>query len=289
MVKWPRSLKDTYLFGTRMSFIENGNIKFENDKMPPTMDIHFWKSDVGLFEDGFLGGLPLLKKNHEYKMIFSGTVIPEHSVYFELIFFDAQDNTVGKKIISENEGTFIYPKSAFKYEIHLKNINNIKCNFTGLILEEKDFLVRHSIYLSDNGCFYAINNSVDFHKQLKVNIQLSHRMGDVFNIANKFDDFDIVCLIFNNNTTQKHKIDSLLIEIYKKIVNIFGLLSLDIGNCRIDIDDCGGNTKVNFSKIIGSLIELEHRNTVVVDGKLINLSHEENQCLNLISRKINEV
>lgn len=289
LIKWPRALKDTYLFGSKIIFSENGNVLFKNDKMPPTMDMHFWKSEVSLIKDGFLGGLPLLKKDYEYKVIFKGTVFPKNSVYLEILFFNERGDLIKKKIINEFEGTFRYPREAFKYEIHLKNINNLKCDFSGLFLAEKNFLIKHSLYLKDNSCICVTKNSIDFCNHLKINIQLSNSGGDVVEIARSFDGFDVVCLILKNNVKQQYEIANSVIEIYNKIVNVFKYLSLNLTDDSIEISDDEDNMNFSISKVLGSLVGIKNRNTILINGRLIDLNIEEKNMVRLILNKLREV
>ncbi|MFO1546737.1 accessory Sec system protein Asp3 [Lactiplantibacillus plantarum] len=289
LIKWPRALNDTYLFGSKIIFFENGNVEFKNDKMPPTMDIHFWKSEVGLFNDGFLGGLPLLKKNCEYKIIFKGAVYPKSSVYLEIVFLDEQDDLIEKKIINGFEGTFKYPREAFKYEIHLKNINNLKCDFWGLIVSEKNWGARHSIYLEDNSCICVVKNNIDFCKRLKVKVKLSNKRGDVVDVARLFDGFDVLCLILNNSVKQQYEIDNSIVEIYNEIVNVSKYLSLNLTDDSIEIDDDENNINLSISKVIGSLVGIKNRNTILSNGRLIDLNIEEKNTVRLILNKLKEV
>lgn len=287
-VRWPKSLKSSYLFGSKIIFKKRGGVTFKNDQMPPAMSIHFWKSTVRIFNDGFLGELPLLKMETKYKVITKASVVPANSIYLELRFFDERFELMETKIIHGHDEVFEYPLGAFQYEIHLMNINNESLNFEQLIIEEFEASKHQTVQTGGCNYTYILNDSINAKSKQCIEINIEHRVGDILHMPD-FSRMEehLRMRIFASvgNLLAISTIGDCVDCIYERIIQGLHLVSLKAKKGDIIINDRNQIGTMSVGVVLACLLNSTYRNKTIINGHVPRPTNEEQVIVDEIMRR----
>ncbi|MBP2058872.1 accessory secretory protein Asp3 [Lactobacillus colini] len=115
------SLKNTYMYGSKVKKYTNNYLDFENNLMSSGQIIVSWKSSQNYQLTKEVPSLPILLNGHDYKIAVKADVVPKDSLIYELSFFDQQDNQIKHIAFQSSLKTFTYPANARSYQLSLIN------------------------------------------------------------------------------------------------------------------------------------------------------------------------
>lgn len=119
VMKWKEVRSDTtYLYGSTI-FPGSKSLFFENLSFASGKPIQSWRSRTNYQGNRVSPDLPLLCAGQKYRLKGVLTAHPEGATYFQVRFFNRQQEEIKTVIIKGTEGTFTYPKDAFTYSITL--------------------------------------------------------------------------------------------------------------------------------------------------------------------------
>ena len=133
--KWPRELRQTYNYGTQVSFEADETVSYSCPMMPPGTAIRTWSSK-GSGDDGLLVApqLPLLRHQRTYYFAMMCEASPANSVYAKLTTFDQQNEVLDQLTFQGLSGTFSLPDEVVSYELSLVNTNHHRLTFHQMVL-----------------------------------------------------------------------------------------------------------------------------------------------------------
>ncbi len=135
-ISWDRVDEKTYLFGARIQLQKQG-VFYQNPGMASGKAIQTWRSHTAYWANRTTPNLPLLKGGHSYRLIADFDASPVGSVIPCLTFFDMAGEKISE-VYLDGGGEFIYPLSAFSYELALINSSHEELYFRSFILSEKE-------------------------------------------------------------------------------------------------------------------------------------------------------
>lgn len=116
-----KDTSSTYLYGSKLNFLADTSVVFQNELMSPGKGIVAWSSSTDYQADRISPQLPLLKEKHMYGIRLKAKSSPEKTVIMRIDFFGQDNSLIEKKYISDAEGEFLYPKGCYKYTVSLIN------------------------------------------------------------------------------------------------------------------------------------------------------------------------
>lgn len=155
LVYWDSGVGETYLYGSRIDYFKDGSVDFQNARFPSGTKIHTWRSQGNYQSERSSVQLPLLEKNKKYMIKLDADTYPEKSVYVQIIFFDRFHDTVERVIVKKKEQKFLYPDTAYYYEISLLNAGMTRLKFYSISISEMDF---HSKIMYEEGGLLLSNH-----------------------------------------------------------------------------------------------------------------------------------
>lgn len=119
LVQWEDDAAETYLYGTKLTFGENGTVLFCNEMMPSGMVIREWHSLVAYQEKRFEPQLPIMEAGEN--MVVRSRILsePDNAVLLRVNFYDYHQELVSFTIIRGKVGSFTFPKGAYSYSLQL--------------------------------------------------------------------------------------------------------------------------------------------------------------------------
>ena len=116
---WDRYQKQTYLYGTTLSFGEQGSVRAEVPLMPSGKAIHTWYSKTDFQRDRREPDLPILTEGKRYVIRAFLESEPADSVLVRIRFFNRQERESGMFIPDGFPELFTVPRGAYSYTMEL--------------------------------------------------------------------------------------------------------------------------------------------------------------------------
>lgn len=157
-IKWENYAKNSYTFGSRISF-KDGQVIFDNPLMSPSFALTSWSSRTNFQAQRTQSDLPLLKRGSTYQVKLVADIHPANSLYVKVIYFDRLGETIGFEVLKDDHWQFTYPRDAFHYTIELINAGCERVVFDQLILADYHEDPRDGIDLSDLAVYFPQDNS----------------------------------------------------------------------------------------------------------------------------------
>lgn len=152
-IKWVNFVKNTYTFGSQVSFIKD-KVVFENPLMSPSFTMTSWSSRTNFQGHRSQPDLPLLKRGGSYQVHLEATVRPADSLYVKVTYFDRLGEVIGFDVLKDQSWLFTYPLKAFHYTIDLINAGCEQLIFDYLEIAERDDRVTAGIDLQDLAVYF---------------------------------------------------------------------------------------------------------------------------------------
>jgi len=128
--------QNTFLYGSIVLYHSRDHVYLENTMVNSGTMIHEWTSSFNFQGNRLTPTLPLLKKEHSYRLTSQMTVQPQNGLYFRLIFMDRYDRQVGQVIEKNFDFTFTYPEDAYHYKVQLLSAGFQSVDFHSFSIEE---------------------------------------------------------------------------------------------------------------------------------------------------------
>ena len=100
--------QNTFLFGSIVLYYSRDHVYLENDMVNSGTMIHEWTSSFNFQGNRLTPTLPLLKRDHRYRLVSQMTVQPQNGLYFRLIFMDRYNKQVDQVIEKDFDFTCSY-------------------------------------------------------------------------------------------------------------------------------------------------------------------------------------
>lgn len=135
-IYWNEYSKETYLYGSEVSFHAKDDIEFRNELMPPGTVIKRWFSKVNYQIMRIEPTLPMIDGEGRYHISLDAFVKPEDGLLLKIIFYDRYDVEAGNQIVRDGEADFQCPLKTFSYEVQLINAGATQFHFHSIIMTE---------------------------------------------------------------------------------------------------------------------------------------------------------
>ncbi len=135
-IGWNEYTKDTYLYGSEISFLAKDHVVFKNELMPPGTVIKRWFSSTKYQSMRIEPTLPIIDGEARYHIFLEASAKPKNGLLLRILFFNRREEEVGSQLIRDGEGDFQCPEDTFHYEIQLINGGVREVHFSAMIIAE---------------------------------------------------------------------------------------------------------------------------------------------------------
>lgn len=135
-IYWGNLSSSSYFFGSTIKDLSDKSVYYENVMIPSAQILKRWDS-LSFYQGARqVPTLPLLKKNHYYEIKIDMDVVPQRTVFLELVFKDRFGVTLESEMIKDSRGEFRYPKDAYSYQICLLSAGLENFHFKSIEIKE---------------------------------------------------------------------------------------------------------------------------------------------------------
>ena len=145
VIYWGELSSQDYFYGTEYRLIGK-SVHFNNALMPATYAIHTWSSQMNYQATRRPLVLPLLYRGKAYRLTQEIDLEEGERPFLKITFFDRYQTELSYVFIKEASGHFVYPESAYTYQIDLINSGSQSFCFHYLILEDLSSQSDASLY-----------------------------------------------------------------------------------------------------------------------------------------------
>lgn len=153
IIYWQHDAGNTYLYGSKITYLDTNHVLFENELFPSGAKIHAWQSQGNYQAQRMSVQLPILRRDHSYRLYIDALAVPKKTLFVQVTFYDRYDTVIDQVIIKKQEQSFIYPKQAFWYEVALINAGLRSLDFYNIRIAEEseskdNWRAQDGLYLS---------------------------------------------------------------------------------------------------------------------------------------------
>ena len=129
-IYWNEYSADTYLYGSKIDYVDKDNVTFRNMLMPPGTVIKEWYSKVNFQAKRIEPALPIIDGESSYKVEadidvagFNKSVDTPGSkgCIIRFVFYDKYEMEAGSFIMKDSEASFRCPLKTYSYKMQLIN------------------------------------------------------------------------------------------------------------------------------------------------------------------------
>lgn len=137
-VRWKEFLSDSYVYGSKIEFNEDGSVSYKNRLMPPGTVIHTWYSMTNFQGNRIEPSLPLIDGERAYSIAVNIDYHNSESeaLMLRIIFFDRYDVQAQSIIVRDKKAVFKPSIRTYSYRIELINGGNADFTFKSLVIKE---------------------------------------------------------------------------------------------------------------------------------------------------------
>ncbi|RHC38213.1 accessory Sec system protein Asp3 [Agathobacter rectalis] len=137
-VRWKEFLSDSYIYGSKIEFNEDGSVSYKNRLMPPGTVIHTWYSMTNFQGNRIEPSLPLIDGERAYSIAANIDYHNSESeaLMLRIIFFDRYDVQAQSIIVRDKKAFFKPSIRTYSYRIELINGGNADFTFKSLVIKE---------------------------------------------------------------------------------------------------------------------------------------------------------
>ena len=130
-VRWKEFLSDSYVYGSKIEFNEDGSVSYKNRLMPPGTVIHTWYSMTNFQGNRIEPSLPLIDGERAYSIAVNIDYHNSESeaLMLRIIFFDRYDAQAQSIIVRDKKAFFKPSIRTYSYRIELINGGNADFTF----------------------------------------------------------------------------------------------------------------------------------------------------------------
>lgn len=134
-IYWEHNLQ-TYMYGSQVSFREDGSVHFYNPLIPSGTDIQIWNLILNFQANRRQPSLPLLKRGKSYRLKAKLETVPENSVFLKIVFMNRYGEELSQVIEKSSQAEFTYPQDAYSYRVSLLSAGLREMDFHYFMIEE---------------------------------------------------------------------------------------------------------------------------------------------------------
>lgn len=137
-VRWKEFLSDSYVYGSKIEFNEDGSVSYKNRLMPLGTVIHTWYSMTNFQGNRIEPSLPLIDGERAYSIAVNIDYHNSESeaLMLRIIFFDRYDAQAQSIIVRDKKAFFKPSIRTYSYRIELINGGNADFTFKSLVIKE---------------------------------------------------------------------------------------------------------------------------------------------------------
>ncbi len=137
-IYWEDHTADTYLYGSRIQFLERDEVTFENHLMPPGTIIKEWFSKTNYSINKIEPTLPIIDGESTYRIRVNIDQGPVGKCMVRLVFYDKYENEAESLTLREDVTTFRCPLKTYSYRVQLVNGGTDSFCFHSIEIQEID-------------------------------------------------------------------------------------------------------------------------------------------------------
>lgn len=135
-IYWMDYMADSYVYGSKVKFVDRNEVQFENILMPPGSEIKTWFSKTNYQMQRVEPSLPIIDGEGEYIITKDIETKRGEQLFLKIVFYDKYDVEVGQLIVREDEKVFRCPMATYSYKIKLINGGATKFVFHSIGIQE---------------------------------------------------------------------------------------------------------------------------------------------------------
>ena len=155
-VRWDNFANESYLYGSKIIFENDGTVRFCNHLMPPGQIIRKWQSSLNYQAKRHEPQLPMLEEGERYEIRSYASYTPNRTVILRIRFFDRQGEEVESVIIDDILDEFICPNGASSYELELINAGAEELVFHHIEIQKKEEADVNVRVINNDPFFYVL-------------------------------------------------------------------------------------------------------------------------------------
>ncbi|MDY6354049.1 MAG: accessory Sec system protein Asp3 [Lachnospiraceae bacterium] len=138
VIRWREFLSDTYVYGSKIEFLEDQSVVYQNRLMPPGTVIHRWYSKTNFQRQRVEPTLPLIDGERAYEITsdISYNSPQSRELMLRIVFYDRYDVEAESIIVRNGQAVFKPSIKTYSYCVELINGGNADFTFRSLILRE---------------------------------------------------------------------------------------------------------------------------------------------------------
>lgn len=138
LIFWEKIMKNVFLYGSKVEFLKEHVVRFENPLMASGVSIVRWNSLVDYQGERAEPGLPLLEEEKKYHLKPFYREEPGGSILLRVTYFNRFGDVISFEMIGGDEDVFSCPKGTHRYMVELVNGGNTCLTFHHLEIYEAD-------------------------------------------------------------------------------------------------------------------------------------------------------
>lgn len=138
VIRWKEFLSDTYVYGSKIEFLEDQSVVYKNRLMPPGTVIHRWYSKTNFQRQRVEPALPLIDGERAYEITTDLSYNSKESreLMLRIVFYDRYDKEAESLIVRGGRAVFQPSIKTYSYCVELINGGNADFTFRSLVLRE---------------------------------------------------------------------------------------------------------------------------------------------------------
>ena len=145
VIYWDNYGQDAYLYGSGVTFLGDGSVLFENERMPSGYSIKKWSSQTSFLRDKCEPSLPLLQEGVRYMVRPGMQVSPPGTVLLRVEFFNRQRERISFLFSEGEDPCCEVPEGTWYYCLELVQSGSKKLHFYGILLCQDHAALRREI------------------------------------------------------------------------------------------------------------------------------------------------
>ncbi len=135
-IRWGDNTRDAYVYGTEITKVRDGEIKFRNELMPPGTIIKEWYSKTNFGRQHLEPSLPIIDGEGRYRFVADMDVPDDEMCLIRFVFYDRFENECGSIAFDEKAAEFTCPLQTYSYRLQLVNGGVTVFWFRQIVIEE---------------------------------------------------------------------------------------------------------------------------------------------------------
>ena len=135
-IYWSEYAKNSYIYGSEITFHRKDDVEFRNELMPPGTVIKKWFSKTNYQIMRIEPSLPMIDGEGRYYISMDVSESETENLLLRLVYYDRYDQEAGSQIIRNGAGEFRCPLKTYSYELQLIHAGVEKFHFHSITIRE---------------------------------------------------------------------------------------------------------------------------------------------------------